>query len=349
MPIAGFDESIGGRMFRTDLSRANSLVQLAGRARRVTPWYVAPFVAILIFGGIAQFTDLLGYKPPKEMPGASLWGGLVQFLTPLAAKPVGAWLKGISDRTYTMWIMPFFMLIGFGIAWLLLYLWVRLVEWRPFHTIGLGPRRAGVSLLMGVLLALLMTSIVMVGLMIGGQVQPRAVSPGTAGGMAFAGIMFMLVAFTVQASSEEALYRGFLMSVMSYRVGLVAGIGVSTLLFTLAHSRNHGFDALAAFNLVLYALFLALLSLRTGSIWAACAWHTVWNWSIANLWGLAISGHPPDGGSIMAWESKGLKLWTGGDWGPEGGLATTIVLVIGVTALFFWRGLGEPVAKEARA
>lgn len=336
-------------MFRTDLSRANSLVLLVGRARRVTPWFIAPFVAILIFGGIAQFTHPFGYKPPPDMPGVSLWGGLVQFLTPFAAKPVGAWLKGISDRTYTMWILPFFMLIGFSIAWLLLYLWVRLVEWRPFHTIGLGLNRAGVSLLMGLLLALLMTSAVMVGLMIGGQLQPRVAPPGTTGGMALAGILFMLVAFTVQASSEEALYRGFLMNVMSYRAGLAAGIGVSTLLFALAHSRNHGFDALAGFNLVLFALFAALLSLRTGSIWAACAWHTVWNWSIANVWGLSISGEPPDGGSIMAWDSKGLKLWTGGDWGPEGGLATTIVLAIGVAALFFWRGLGEPVAKEARA
>lgn len=45
-------------MFRTDLSRANSLVLLVGRARRVTPWYIAPIVAILIFGGLAQFTDL---------------------------------------------------------------------------------------------------------------------------------------------------------------------------------------------------------------------------------------------------------------------------------------------------
>lgn len=349
MPVRGEKASVGGRMFRTDLSRANGLVQLAGRARRVTPWYIAPFVAILIFGGIAQFTHPFGYKPPADMPGVSLWGGLVQFLTPLAAKPVGIWLKGISDRTYAMWVGPFFMLIGFTIAWLLLYLWVRLVEWRPFRTIGLTLGRSGPMVLLGIVLALLMSSMVMVGLMIGGQLQPRVAAPGTTGSVALAGILFMLVAFTVQASSEEALYRGFLMNVMAYRAGIAVGIGVSTLLFALAHSRNHGFDALAGFNLLLFALFAALLSLRTGSIWAACLWHTIWNWSIANVWGLAISGEPPDGGSIMAWESKGLKLWTGGDWGPEGGLATTIVLALGVLAMVLWRGLGEPVTKGARA
>jgi membrane protease YdiL (CAAX protease family) len=232
---------------------------------------------------------------------------------------------------------------------LLLYLWVRLVEWRPFHTIGLGITRSGVMVLFGVVLALLLSSLVMVGLMVGGQLQPRVSAPGTTGSVALAGVAFMLLAFTVQASSEEALYRGFLMNVMSYRAGLAVGVGVSTLLFALAHSRNHGFDALAAINLVLFALFLAFLSLRTGSIWAACAWHAVWNWSIANIWGLAISGEPPDGGSIMAWESKGLKLWTGGDWGPEGGLATTIVLALGMVAMLLWRGVGEPVANEARA
>jgi uncharacterized protein len=335
-------------MFRTDLSRANSLVQLAARARRVTPWFIAPFVAILIFGGVAQFTDPFGYKPPPDMPGVTLWGGLVQFLTPYAFKPVGAWLKGISDRTYATWLMPFYMLIGFSIAWILLYLWVRLVEWRPFHTLGFGISRSGMMVLFGVVLALLLSSLVMVGLMIGGQLQPRAAAPGTTGSVALAGILFMLLAFTVQASGEEALYRGFLMNVMSYRAGLAVGIGVSTLLFALAHSRNHGFDGLAALNLVLFALFLAILSLRTGSIWAACAWHTVWNWSIANVWGLAISGEPPDGGSIMAWESKGMALWTGGEWGPEGGLATTIVLALGVLAMFLWRGLGEPVPKASR-
>jgi membrane protease YdiL (CAAX protease family) len=336
-------------MFRTDLSRANSLVQMVGRARRVTPWFIAPFVAILIFGGIAQFVEPFAVQLPKDMPGYALTGGLVQFLTPIAAKPIGVWLKGVSEGAYAMWMSPFFMLVGFGIAWVLLYLWVRLVEWRPFHTIGLGISRSLVMVLLGVVLALLMSSLVMVGLMIGGQLQPRLAPPGSTGSMAMAGITFMLLAFTVQASSEEALYRGFLMNVMSYRAGLAVGVGVSTLLFALAHSRNHGFDALAGINLVLFALFLAVLSLRTGSIWAACAWHTVWNWSIANVWGLAISGEPPDGGSIMAWESKGLKLWTGGDWGPEGGLATTIVLALGVLAVFLWRGLGEPVTKGARA
>ncbi|MGE0420806.1 MAG: lysostaphin resistance A-like protein [Reyranellaceae bacterium] len=336
-------------MFRTDLSHANSLVQLVGRARRVTPWFIAPFVAILIFGGLAQFTDPLGFEPSPGMAGAKLWGGLVQFLTPIASQPIGTWLKGISDRSYAVWMSPFFMLVGFGIAWLLLYLWVRLVEWRPFHTIGLGLSRSGLMVLFGIVLALLMTSLVMVGLMIGGQLQPRVAAPGTTGGVALAGILFMLLAFAVQSSSEEALYRGFLMNVVSYRVGLAAGIGVSTLLFALAHSRNHGFDALAAINLVLFALFVALLAVRTGSIWASCAWHTLWNWSIANVWGLEISGEPPDGGSIMAWQSHGLKLWTGGDWGPEGGLAATIVLALGVAALFLWRGLGEPVAKEAHA
>lgn len=335
-------------MFRTDLSRANSLVQLVRRARRVTPWFIAPFVAILIFGGIVQFTHPFDVKLPRDMPGYSLTGGLVQFLTPIASRPVAAWLKGISESSYATWMSPAFMLIGFGIAWILLYLWVRLVEWRPFHTIGLGADRAPAMVLFGILLALLLSSLVMVGLMIGGQLQPRVAVPGTTGSVALAGVAFMLLAFTVQASSEEALYRGFLMNVMSYRAGLAVGIGVSTLLFALAHSRNHGFDALAAINLVLFALFLALLSLRTGSIWAACAWHTVWNWAVANVWGLPISGEPPDGGSIMAWEAKGLTLWTGGDWGPEGGLATTIALSLATLSLFFWRGLGDPVPEVAR-
>ena len=335
-------------MFRTDLSRANSLVQLVSRARRVTPWFVAPFIAIAIIGGIAQFASLLGLKLPANVPGAALFAGLFEFFAVLATPPLAAALKSISAAAHAKWLPTAQMIMAFGFVWLMVYLWVRLVEWRPFHTIGLGARHALGSIALGVLLGLLSCSLVVVGLMIGGILHPRLAEPGTVGTPMLGAAAVLLLAFVVQASSEEALYRGFLMNVVSWRLGPAAGIGISTLLFAIAHSRNPGFNALAGINLVLFALFLALLSLRTGSIWAACAWHAVWNWSMANLWGLPLSGQPPDIGSILAWEAKGLKLWTGGEWGPEGGLATTIVLTLGVVAMALWRGLGDPVTKEAR-
>lgn len=312
-------------MLRTDLSRDNSLVAEVRQARLITPlWLAIPL-------------------------GGSLLIVVTALLAPLAVPPLGRLLKALSEPVYATYFSSIVTILAFAFTALVLFLWVRLVEGRPFHTIGFRIRGALLGIPLGLGLALLFTTLIMGGLSVFGMATPRPPGNDPIGMAAMQGIVVAAVMFAVQASTEEMLYRGWMQNVIAVRQGAFLAIFIVTVAFTWAHSRNPGFSLLPGVNLVLFAVFLSLLTLRTGGLWAGCAWHAGWNWSLSNLWGVPLSGIEPEGGSAMAWHLSGPAVLTGGAWGPEGGLLATAVLAGATVWVALWHGLGTriPVAAPA--
>lgn len=65
------------------------------------------------------------------------------------------------------------------------------------------------------------------------------------------------------------------------------------------------------------------------SYWAAFGFHFAWNLALGPVFGVIVAGHPRFG--LLASELAGPALWTGGLYGPEGGLLA--LLLSGVAAL----------------
>jgi membrane protease YdiL (CAAX protease family) len=162
----------------------------------------------------------------------------------------------------------------------------------------------------------------------------RGVRPGHIGWL-----VPSLAFFLIQASAEEVVHRGYLLPVLSARAGLWAGISASSVMFALLHSLNPGLNALGLLNLFLSGVFLAILTLHEGGLWAAFGWHSAWNWVQGPILGLEISGD-------RSWAAHSLTdlsavtpsaNWlSGGAFGPEGGAVVTSVLVIGIGLLLVW-------------
>ncbi|HZB44358.1 MAG TPA: hypothetical protein VE360_03915, partial [Pyrinomonadaceae bacterium] len=75
---------------------------------------------------------------------------------------------------------------------------------------------------------------------------------------------------------------------------------------------------------------------RTRSLWFAFGLHWSWNWTMGALLGLPVSGIrdiTPD--PLLRATDAGPAWLTGGPYGPEGGLAATLALV--VSTLFVWK------------
>lgn len=89
-------------------------------------------------------------------------------------------------------------------------------------------------------------------------------------------------------------------------------------------------------NLLLYSLFAAFYALREGSLWGVCAFHSAWNWAQGNFFGLAVSGNQADGGMLFDLMEVGPDWFTGGAFGPEGGLAVTLMLLVGIAIMSAW-------------
>lgn len=137
-----------------------------------------------------------------------------------------------------------------------------------------------------------------------------------------------------QGASEEVVSRGYMMSRLSPKFGRVAAVAISSLFFSFMHLGNSGINIIAVINLILTAVFFALMALRTNELWTVCALHTVWNFAQGNLFGFEVSGTLP-AASILATKTteKSLEILTGGAFGPEGGLFVTLVVSVSLVVL----------------
>src|SRR6202167_6810612 len=142
-------------------------------------------------------------------------------------------------------------------------------------------------------------------------------------------LLFVSILLLFGAVGEEMLFRGYGFQVLVKGMGPFATILPVAVLFGLAHSQNLNFGPLALFNTILWGVVLGFAYLRSGDLWLPIGLHFGWNWSLPLL-GANLSGFTMDvTGYAMHWEIGGKigGLLSGGAYGPEGGLLTTVVAI----------------------
>ena len=86
---------------------------------------------------------------------------------------------------------------------------------------------------------------------------------------------------------------------------------------------------LGLFNTMLWVIIFGYAYLRTGALWLPIGLHYGWNVALP-LFGANLSGFTMGvTGYALHWKTS--DLWSGGAYGPEGSILTTLV----VAALFF--------------
>lgn len=210
-------------------------------------------------------------------------------------------------------------------------IYVTAIEHRPLRTAGVATRHCGSQYL--------------IGLVTGFAVFSGAVGIAWAfGALRFAGrdtdtpwatLLVLLLCWMIQGFSEEICFRGWLMSSLLRHSTPVSAVVQSALFFALFHLGNSGISVLAFVNLMLFGAFAAFWFLRTGSIWGPAAMHAVWNFVQGNFYGIKVSGIDASVTVFRFDEVAGKALLNGGDFGMEGGLGVTAVMLIGCCILYF--------------
>jgi membrane protease YdiL (CAAX protease family) len=147
-----------------------------------------------------------------------------------------------------------------------------------------------------------------------------------------------LLFFAISALFEEAIFRGYPFQVLVEWIGVWPAIAIASGIFALMHGRNPGITTLAAVNIFLAGVLLSLAYLRTLSLWFATGVHLGWNWVMAGPFDFPVSGIAFDA-PMYSGDVRGAALWTGGDFGPEAGLVSTVVLAAGIVWLLRTRRL----------
>jgi membrane protease YdiL (CAAX protease family) len=138
-------------------------------------------------------------------------------------------------------------------------------------------------------------------------------------------LVFVSVVLLLGAAGEEMLFRGYGFQVLVKAIGPFATILPTAVLFGLAHSANLNFNGLALLNTILWGAVLGYAFLRSGDLWLPIGLHFGWNWALPLL-GVNLSGFTMGiTGYSIVW--KVGALWSGGAYGPEGGLLTSFIIV----------------------
>ena len=128
----------------------------------------------------------------------------------------------------------------------------------------------------------------------------------------------LLVFLAPAALWEELAFRGYALSVLAEAWNARAAVVATSLVFGLIHLSNPGADWRSILLVTLAGVWLGVVRMATGSLWAAWLAHLAWNWTMAGLWHAPVSGIGMD---LVDWRltDAGPDWATGGQWGPEGG------------------------------
>jgi len=161
-----------------------------------------------------------------------------------------------------------------------------------------------------------------------GELQP---DPDYPGGWQQALYVSLILLFG--AVGEEMLFRGYAFQILLKGIGPFATILPLSVLFGLAHSANLSADWLSTTNTIGWGVMLGVAFLRSGDLWLPIGLHYGWNWALP-VFGVNVSGFRMGvTGHSMHWNIS--DVWSGGAYGPEGGLFTSIVL--GALAVYLWK------------
>ena len=158
-------------------------------------------------------------------------------------------------------------------------------------------------------------------------------------------LVVLLLGFILQGGLEEWIIRGYIYHTLRERWRpWIAALG-SSMLFAMLHATNPEVSGIALLNIVLAGMVLAAMVERTGSLWSATLAHGVWNFAVACLLSVPVSGIPLF--HLLDVKITGNPDLTGGGFGPEGSALLTLIGI--VLTVLLWRGMWRRKSERAAA
>ncbi len=218
----------------------------------------------------------------------------------------------------------------FGAAALANAFLMRIYEGAPLAAVGFAWTRAGRR---NLLLGLAGGAGAAIVLLAGAVASPAAEWDAAAGKTAgWQGTVFVIVLLALGAAGEEMLFHGYGFQVLLAALGPWKAILPVSALFALAHTGNLNINALGLVNTFAWGVLLGYAFWRSGDLWLPIGLHAGWNWALP-LAGVPLSGFTMNlTGYAVRW--KAGPLWSGGEYGLEGSILTSAVLIV----LFFLLG-----------
>ncbi len=142
----------------------------------------------------------------------------------------------------------------------------------------------------------------------------------------------LVIGLLCAALAEELMFRGYPLRRLADAVGPAPAMAVLAVLFGLAHAKNPSATVFSTVNVALAAVWLSVAFFSTGGMALAWGLHFGWNAGLALLFDAPVSGLTFNVPAVAY--TPGARPWVdGGAFGPEGGVVTTLVMILGTLAI----------------
>ena len=159
-----------------------------------------------------------------------------------------------------------------------------------------------------------------------------------------AGLLNSLILFTAVGIQEETFSRGYHLrniaeglsrpGIQSKQALLLSWV-ISSILFGLFHAGNPHASIVSTIIIIFAGLFFGLGYVLTGELAIPIGIHITWNFFQGTVFGFPVSGQSPIL-SLLTIHQAGPAFWTGGNFGPEAGILSLLVIMLGCAALLTW-------------
>lgn len=298
---------------------------------------VSVFVSTLFYVFLASFFIEGGLWLSSELVGpfSTAIGYLTEFFSP------GNGVASIQE--FFFHYILYYELFSFVFILLLFIFWVKVIEKNSLSSLGFVKRNWLKYLAWGILLSLLQMGVIALVYQVCGigtfELNELSLEP----------ILFILGLFQfwlLQGGTEEVATRGWLLTRIAARTNLPLAIVISSSLFGILHMGNAGVTFLSVLNIILDGVLAGLLFIYTDSIWLVVAQHGTWNYVQGNLLGFQVSGTGADASIFSFTMGSGPDWLTGGEFGAEGSIITTLVLLLSVVLVYRLGERREKVGHE---
>ena len=145
-----------------------------------------------------------------------------------------------------------------------------------------------------------------------------------------------LAVFAAAAAFEEALFRGYILQTFARANLAWLAIAGTALLFAAVHLQNPSANWISTTNTALAGVWFGLAYLKTRDLWFPLGIHLMWNWAQGSIFGIEVSGLKDFASATLLKEiDRGPGWLTGENYGIEGGIASTLAIIIAIIAIHF--------------
>lgn len=245
--------------------------------------------------------------------------------------------EGLVNVVMEMIYGPWFDYLLYVLMILFVFFSFKLLYNRPLQQMGFYKQGWAKGLLLGGGLGILSISIPFVFLIITGNATVTEIDASYLLRIDFLHdfIFFVFVGFF-----EEILSRGFMMTALKTTRNKWLVLVVPSVIFGALHAGNPNVTFFSMVNIALVGILFALLFIKTGKLWVPIGYHITWNFVQGNIFGVAVSGTQTN--SLMSTTFTGSALLTGGEFGIEGGLPCTVVILASILLVHFFMKNPEP-------